>query len=101
MTDQPIDKQPSNEEIAEVVCRSLTTGAHAWAMENYTYASTVMYYMAMLRHLESHPFENDEVHRKVMYYLGEKLDQATGQLLSEALRHLGIVLKQMEKPKEA
>lgn len=86
-----------HDDLAEELCLAIKSSAGAWALDNYTYASSVMFYIALIGHLERNPFPDDEVHRKVMAYVERQLDEVSSNLLQSVLDRLGLVIKRVEK----
>jgi hypothetical protein len=80
------------EKQAEELCKAFESGARTWHIENYTWSSTVMFYLAAIHLIEHKPFADEEVQRMVMCFLDDKLAAASEKLLHTAIKNLKEVV---------
>lgn len=81
-----------NDGLAEEICAAFEQTAASWHVENYTYASLLMFYLAAIHFFEHKPIGDEQVQIKVMCFLDEKLAEASEKLLAPLVNKLKVVV---------
>lgn len=86
----------NNDELVAKLCKVFEVGETTWGFETNHYSSSVTFYLTAIRQMEQKPFKDEDVQRRILEFLEEKLARASEKLMGEAMARLKIVIDAQE-----